>query len=76
MKPSGPGGVSHIVVAVCAFTKWVELGALLHTDAGTIRNWFHENILCRYGLPSIVCTDGGAAFKGEFRPYLWESGIR
>ena len=76
VKPSGPGGVCHIVVAVCAFAKWVELGVLAHIDAETIRKWFHENIVCRYGLPSIVRTDGGAEFKGEFRTYLRESGIR
>ena len=37
VKPVGPGGISHIIVAVCTFTKWVELGALASVDAGTVR---------------------------------------
>ena len=45
-------------------------------DAETIRRWFHENIVCRYGLPSIVRTDGGSKFKGAFHHYLLESGVR
>ena len=76
VKPVGPGGISHIVVAVCVFTKWVELGAIASVDAGTIRRWFHEHIVCRYGLPGVVRTDGGSEFKGEFRSYLRDAGVR
>ena len=76
VRPVGPGGISHIIVAVCVFTKWVEIGAIASVDAATVRKWFHGNIVCRYGVPGMVRTDGGAEFKGEFHSYLREVGVR
>ena len=56
--------------------KWVKLRVLTSMDAETIKRWFHENIVCRYGVPRIVRTDGGSEFKGAFHHYLLESGVR
>ena len=63
-------------MTVCVLTKWVEIGAIASIDAATVRKWFHKNIVCRYGVPGMVRTDGGAEFKGEFRSHLREVGVR
>ena len=37
VKPVEPGGNSHIIVAVCVFMKWVEIGAIASVDAAMVR---------------------------------------
>ena len=64
MKPVVPDGESDIIVAVDTFSKWVELGTVIHLDSTNIARWFHANIICRYGLPGLVRTDGGTEYKG------------
>ena len=61
---------------MCVFTKWVQIGAIASVDAAMLRKWFHKNIVCRYGVPRMVRTGGGAEFKGEFCSYLLEIGER
>lgn len=57
LSPASPTGATSIIVAVCAFSKWVELGALENVDSECTTRWFHDNIICRFGLPAIVRTD-------------------
>ena len=75
MRPPAPDGAHDIIVAVDTFTKWVELGTVTRLDSTHVTQWFHANIVCRYGLPGLVRTDGGAEYKGEFRAYLRDAGV-
>ena len=36
VEPEGPDGISHIIVAVCVLTKFVEISAIASVDAATI----------------------------------------
>ena len=59
MKPAAPDGARDIIVAVDTFSKWVELGTVTRLDSTNVTRWFHANIVCRYGLPGLIRTDGG-----------------
>ena len=58
------------------FCKWVELGLLKDLMSASVRDWFHENIVCRYGMPATVRCDRGVGFRGEFESYCKCNGIR
>ncbi|XP_071719461.1 uncharacterized protein [Rutidosis leptorrhynchoides] len=65
------GGVKFLVVAIDYFTKWVEEKALLTITSRRIRNFFWEDIVCRFGIPNEIVSDNGTQFKGEsFRSCL------
>ena len=42
LKLVGATGETYLVVAVCAFSKWVEAGPILRKDSGTLMRWFHS----------------------------------
>ena len=65
-----------MIVAICVFCKWVELGLLKDLSSASVRDWFHENIVCRYGVPAAVRCDRGAEFRGEFESYCKCNGIQ
>lgn len=37
--------------------------------------WFHETIVCRYGVPVVVRSDNGKEFQGDFKLYLQSMGV-
>lgn len=50
-------GYTILVVCVCVFTKWIEAAVLPSRSSATIRDWFHANIVCRFGKPAAVRSD-------------------
>ena len=60
-------GDTAIVVAICAYSKWVEARAIPHPNSANIAKFFLEDILARFGAPLAVRTDNGSEFKGEFK---------
>ena len=74
--PPDPEGNSYIVVAVDAFTKWVELGIFPNKTAAGIAKWIETMILARYGTPHIIRTDNGKEFEGEVDQLLEEYGVK
>ena len=76
ISPPAPDGAHDILVAVDTFTRWVEIGTVQQLDSTHVTRWFHANIVCRYGLPGLVRTDGGAEYKGDFKAYLCDAGVR
>jgi hypothetical protein len=64
---TAPGGLTHLLVAVDKFTKWIE--------AKTIK--FFNEIITRYGVPHSIITDNGTNFaKGVFAEYCGQKGIQ
>ena len=54
-------GLDAVIVAVCVFRKWarakpIQLNSL---DATKL---LHEEIVCRYGIPTAIHTDQGTEF--------------
>ncbi|XP_073353583.1 uncharacterized protein [Aegilops tauschii subsp. strangulata] len=58
------GGMTHLLVAVDKFTKWIEARPI-------------KNIAVRYGMPNNIIMDNGTNFaKGALAQYCSISGIR
>jgi hypothetical protein len=47
------GNYTFTVIAVEYFTKWVEEKLLTNVSSATIKQFFWQNIICRYGYPDI-----------------------
>lgn len=75
LRPRAPDGAESIIVAVDTFTKWVELGTVPALDSHHAAAWFHEHVVCRYGVPAAVRTDRGSEYRGEFDAYLSGMGV-
>ena len=65
-----------VVVAVCIFTRWVEVGILANLTSADVAEWFHREIVCRYGLPVAVRSDKGTEYRGAFDDYLKANAIQ
>jgi hypothetical protein len=39
------------IVTVEYFTKWVEANPVTNITSATIKKFFWQNIICRYGVP-------------------------
>ena len=75
-SPASPSEARDVIVAISVFCKCVELGLLKSLSSASVRDWFHENIMCRYGVPAAVRCDRGAEFRAEFESYCKCNGIQ
>ena len=57
-------GNRHVIVAIDAFSKFVELGAIPTKRSLGIRDFLIERVICRHGCPSIIRSDKGKEFLG------------
>ena len=64
MSPPAPDGSTTVVVVVDVFTKWIELRALPHLNSFYTTQFFHEEVVCRYGVPAAIRCDGGMEYRG------------
>jgi hypothetical protein len=73
---TAPGGLTHLLVAVDKFTKWIEAKPIKKLDGSSTIKFFN-NIITRYGVPHSIITDNGTNFaKGVFAEYYGQKGIR
>jgi hypothetical protein len=71
-----PEGLTHLLVAVDKFTKWIEAKPIKKLDGSSTIKFFNE-IITRYGVPHNIITDNGTNFaKGVFAEYGGQKGIR
>jgi hypothetical protein len=71
-----PGGLTHLLVVVDKFTKWIEAKPIKKLDGSSTIKFFNE-IITRYGVPHSIITDNGTNFaKGVFAEYYSQKGIR
>ncbi|KXZ46379.1 hypothetical protein GPECTOR_44g55 [Gonium pectorale] len=52
-------GNRYCILAVDSWSKYPEVGGLQDRRSITVRTWFWENWICRYGTPAEVLTDRG-----------------
>ena len=52
------GGMTHLLVAVDKFTKWIEAKPIKKLN-GTTAVTFIADITTRYGIPHSIITDNG-----------------
>ncbi|XP_073354948.1 uncharacterized protein [Aegilops tauschii subsp. strangulata] len=70
------GGITHLLVAVDKFTKWIEARPIKKLDGPTAVR-FVKDIAVRYGVPNSIIRDNGTNFaKGALAQYCSVSGIR
>jgi hypothetical protein len=70
------GGLTHLLVAVDKFTKWIEAKPIKKLDGSSTIKFFNE-IITRYGVPHSIITDNRRNFaKGVFADYCGQKGIR
>ena len=70
------GGLTHLLVAVDKFTKWVEVKPIKKLN-GTTAVTFITDITIRYGIPHSIITDNDTNFaKGALARFCATQGIR
>ena len=74
-SPPAPDGATDVVLAVDPFSKWVEMGTVPTLNSHEVAEWFHREVVCRYGVPARVRTDQGMEYRGQFSAYLRANGI-
>jgi hypothetical protein len=73
---TAPGGLTHLLVTVDKFTKWIEAKPIKKLNGSSTIKFFNE-IITRYGVPHSIITDNGTNFvKGVFAEYYGKKGIR
>jgi hypothetical protein len=70
------GGLTHLLVAVDKFIKWIEAKPIKKLDGlSTIK--FSNEIIVRYGVPHSIITDNGTNLtKGVFAEFCSQKGIQ
>ncbi|GKV48140.1 hypothetical protein SLEP1_g54971 [Rubroshorea leprosula] len=59
----GVGGVTHLIVGVDYFTKWVETRPLSSLTSKKVEDFVFNSIICRYGIPNQIVADNGTQFN-------------
>ncbi|GKV11297.1 hypothetical protein SLEP1_g22562 [Rubroshorea leprosula] len=73
----GVGGVTHMVVGVDYFTKWVEARPLSSLTSKKVEDFVFSSIICRYGIPNQIVADNGTQFNcSSFRDFCSSYGIK
>ncbi|GKV25870.1 hypothetical protein SLEP1_g35251 [Rubroshorea leprosula] len=73
----GVGGVTHLVVDVDYFTKWVEARPLSSLTSKKVEDFVFSSIICRYGIPNQIVADNGTQFNcSSFRDFCSSYGIK
>jgi hypothetical protein len=69
------GKMTHILVMVDKFTKWIEVKPISKCDGHTALK-FLKDIILRYGVPHSIITMGQILPKGHLPDIVrrWESG--
>jgi IS30 family transposase len=70
------GGLTHLLVVVDKFTKWIKAKPIKKLDGSSTIKFFNE-IIMRYGVPHSIITNNGINFaKGVFIEFCGQKGIR
>jgi hypothetical protein len=73
---TAPEGLTHLLVLVDKFTKWIETKPIKKLDGSSAIKFFNE-VIVRYGLPHSIITNNGTNFaKGIFADFYNQKGIR
>ena len=69
-------GMTHLLVAVDKFTKWIEAKPIRKLDGATVVTFFTD-IINRFGYPNNIITDEDTNFaKRAFARFCSNKGIR
>ena len=72
----GPGGFTHLLIAVDKFTKWIEAKPITNIRSEEAVKFFLV-IIYRFGVPNCIITDHGTNFiRKKFLDFSDGYGIR
>jgi hypothetical protein len=72
-----PGNYTFIVIAVEYFMKWIEAMPLTNVNSATIKTFFWQNIICRYGVPRHITVDNAKYFNNAmFKGFCQQIGMK
>ncbi|GKV27721.1 hypothetical protein SLEP1_g36857 [Rubroshorea leprosula] len=73
----GVGGVTHLIVGVDYFTKWVEAQALSSLTSRKVEDFVFSSIICRYEILNQIIADNGTQVNcSSFRDFCSSYGIK
>ncbi|GKV41996.1 hypothetical protein SLEP1_g49458 [Rubroshorea leprosula] len=73
----GVEGVTHLILGVDYFTKWVEARPLSSLTFKKVEDFVFSSIICRYGIPNQNVADNGTQFNcSSFRDFYSSYGIK
>ncbi|GKV06415.1 hypothetical protein SLEP1_g18313 [Rubroshorea leprosula] len=73
----GVGGVTHLIVGVDYFKKWVEARPLSSLTSKKVEDFVFSSIICRYGIPNQIVADNGTQFNcSSFQDFCSSYGIK
>ena len=64
-----------MLIIIDPYSKWIELLPLRTKESLEIAILFYKEIVCRYGIPHTVRSDGGTEFMGYFDILLYNLNI-
>jgi Integrase zinc binding domain/Integrase core domain len=64
--PITPRKNRHLITMTEGFTKWIEAKPTREATSKIAAKFLMEDVICRYGVPTVVVTDNGSHFRGEF----------
>jgi hypothetical protein len=75
--PTAQGNFKFALVAVEYFTKWIEARPVTTITSATIRKFFWQQIICRFGMPKELTVDNGKQFDcQDFKEYYRSIGTK
>jgi hypothetical protein len=63
--PPSQGGNKFTVIAVEYFTRWIEAKPLASITSESVKKFFWQNIICRFGVPRTLTVDNGKQFDSD-----------
>jgi hypothetical protein len=67
------GNYTFAIIVVEYFTKWIEAKLLTNVSSATIKKFFFQNIICRYGVPRHITVDDDKYFDNTmFKEFYQE----
>jgi hypothetical protein len=70
------GGLTHLLVEVDKFTKWIKAKPIKKLDGSSTIKFFNK-IIIRYGVPHSIITNNGTNFAmGVFAKFCSQKGIQ
>jgi hypothetical protein len=57
-------GLTHLLVAVGKFTKWIEARPMAKIDSKQVVSFVLDIVFC-FGVPNSIITDNGTQFTGK-----------
>ena len=63
-------GNHYVLVIVDCFSRWTEACLLPNITALAVADAFFQLIVCRFGMPAVICSDQGREFENHLMQEL------